>query len=75
MKQSELRQLTKENYEYIKALNIIATELIHNGEIIHDIRFKDSSSILVIKNDNIEYTLQMYGGDTCKCITWERRKE
>lgn len=70
---SEVRKLSEDNYEYIKALDMIAGELIHNGEILSDTRLEKNESILVIKNDNIYYKLHMYRGDTCKSITWERR--
>ena len=69
---SELKQLSEQNYEIIKALGMIAGELIHDGEIISDTRVGKQESVLVIKNDNIFYKLHMYGGDTCKSITWER---
>ena len=69
---SEIKQLTKQNYEFIKALAIISTELIRDGEIISDTRVGKDESVLVIKNDNIFYKLHMCRGDTCKSITWER---
>lgn len=69
---SEVKKLNEKNYEYIKALDIIAGELIHDGEIISDVRVGKCEAVLVIKNDNILYKLHMYGGDTCKSITWER---
>ena len=67
----ELRKLNRNNYEYIKALDMIALELIHDGEIISDDRIGYGESVLVIKNDNILYKLHMYSNDTCKAITWE----
>lgn len=73
MTASELKQLNVDNYDYIKALNIIATELIHNGEIISDTRVEKYEAVLVIKNDNILYTLHICRGDICKSITWERK--
>ncbi len=69
---SEVKKLSEKNYEYIKALDIIAGELIHEGEIISDVRVGKREAVLVIKNDNILYKLHMYGDDTCKSITWER---
>lgn len=69
---SEVKQLTEQNYEYIKALAIIAVELIRDGEIISNARVGKDERVLAIKNDNILYKLHMYGGDTCKSITWER---
>ena len=75
MTATELSQLNEDNYEYIKALNIIATELIHKGEILSDTRVQKNESVLVIKNDNIYYKLHMYCGDTCKSISWIHKKK
>lgn len=69
---SDVRKLSEKNYEYIKTLDIIAGELIRDGEIISNVKIGKSEAVLVIKNDNILYKLHMYGGDTCKSITWER---
>ena len=69
---SEIEKLSEQNYEFIGALNIIASVLIHDGEIISDERVGKNEAVLVIKSDTILYKLHMYGGDTCKSITWER---
>lgn len=76
MRASELTKLSNRNYNYIKALNIIASELIHDGEIIcKNMIFKGSIGQyeLVIKLDDIYYTLCMLKGDECVSITWGGR--
>ena len=74
MKHAEIVQLSKDNYEYIKALNIIATNLIQNGEIISYVRVDKFHTQVTVKNGDVMYMLLMYGnGDPdCKQITWER---
>lgn len=72
MRLSEVRQLDKRNYEYIKALNLIAHELIHDGEIISYNSSDKRDGFIHVKNDNIIYTLEIVGGDTCKSITWSK---
>lgn len=72
MTESEVKQLSEQNYQIIRALDIIEMNLICDGEIISNERIDNCYSELVIKNDNIIYKLLVGGNDTCKSITWER---
>lgn len=65
-------KLDEQNYEFIKALDIIAHELIRDGEIISDKKTLKGESELVVKNDDILYELHMLRG-SCKSIAWESK--
>ena len=67
---SEIRKLNENNYKYITALNLIAIDLIHDGEILSDKRIGKDKTELAVRSDNILYLLRMCG-NTCTTITWE----
>lgn len=74
MTASEVKELSRDNYEIIKGLSIIYDILRRNGKIISNEMIDNGYSEIIIENDNIIYKLLIAGNDTCKSIVWERRK-